>query len=52
MQNVKYKRVVLKISGEALAGETNFGLDTETLDGITDSINEVFKLNVEVAIVV
>lgn len=52
MQNVKYKRVVLKISGEALAGESNFGLATETVDRITDSIIEIFKLDVEVAIVV
>lgn len=52
MQKVKYKRVVLKISGEALAGESNFGLDAETVNEITDSINEIFKLGVEVAIVV
>jgi uridylate kinase len=52
MQNVKYKRVVLKISGEALAGKTNFGLNQDILDGITDSIHKVLKLDVEVAIVV
>ena len=52
MQSAKYKRVVLKISGEALAGENNFGLDARTLDGISDNIKEVFDLGVEIAIVV
>jgi len=52
MQNIKYKRIVLKISGEALAGKSNFGLDSEILDKITDSINKIFKLDIEIAIVV
>ncbi|NSW92954.1 MAG: UMP kinase [Firmicutes bacterium] len=52
MQSAKYKRVVLKISGEALAGKNNFGLDVETLDGITNNIKEIFELGVEIAIVV
>ncbi|HOJ10578.1 MAG TPA: UMP kinase [Clostridiales bacterium] len=52
MENIKYKRVILKISGEALAGSQGFGLNTETLDGITESIKEAFNLGVEIAIVV
>jgi uridylate kinase len=52
MQNAKYKRVVLKISGEALSGETNFGLDAATLDGISENLKTVFELGVEIAIVV
>lgn len=51
-QNIKYKRVVLKISGEALAGKNNFGLDSEILDGITENISKIFKMGVEIAIVV
>lgn len=52
MQNAKYKRVVLKISGEALSGETNFGLDAATLDGISENLKTIFQLGIEIAIVV
>ena len=52
MDNVKYKRVILKISGEALSGNNNFGINTETLNGITDSISKAFNMGVEIAIVV
>jgi len=52
MDNIKYKRVVLKISGEALAGDNNFGINTNTLDGITDSIRQAFNMGIEIAIVV
>ncbi|MCL2837969.1 MAG: UMP kinase [Oscillospiraceae bacterium] len=48
----KYKRVMLKISGEALAGENGFGLDFNTISGIIDTVVECVKLDVEVAIVV
>lgn len=52
MNNVKYKRIVLKISGEALAGENGFGIDPRTLDGIAESIKKAFNMGVEIAIVV
>ena len=48
----EYKRVVLKISGEALAGENKFGLDEETLLRIAREIKEIRALGVQVAIVV
>ena len=48
----KYKRVILKLSGEALAGKKGFGLDEETLDSIAMQIKEVIALGVEVSIVV
>ncbi|GHV16810.1 uridylate kinase [Clostridia bacterium] len=49
----KYKRVMLKISGEALAGEAGFGLDELTIGKITDEIGRTVKdLEVEIAIVV
>jgi uridylate kinase len=48
----KYQRVVLKISGEALAGEASFGLDHQTLANIAAQLREVNSLGVQVAIVV
>ncbi len=52
MQIPKYKRVMLKISGEALAGDKRFGIDSETLGNISDKIKEAFIMGVEMAIVV
>ena len=48
----KYKRVLYKLSGEALAGGKGFGIDSETVNKITSQIVEVVKQGVEVAIVV
>lgn len=50
--SIKYKRVMLKISGEALAGENGFGLDSPTLSAIAKKIKECSDLGVETAIVV
>lgn len=47
-----YKRIILKISGEALAGNKGFGLDQDTINSIADQIKEIHHLNVEIAIVV
>lgn len=52
MQKPQYKRVVLKLSGEALAGEGGFGIDFEVLVSIARQIIEVVKTGVEVAVVV
>ena len=49
---VKYKRVIIKISGEALAGNKGMGFDQNVLQGVVNEICEVHKLGVEVAIVV
>ena len=49
---VAYKRILLKLSGEALAGEKKTGVDVETLGKICDKIKEVVDMGVEVAIVV
>ena len=49
---VAYRRVLLKLSGEALAGEQKTGIDAENLSKICDKIKEVVNLGVEVAIVV
>ena len=48
----KFKRVVLKLSGEALAGNKGFGFDDEVIEKICSSIKEVHNLGVEIAIVV
>ena len=48
----KYKRVLYKLSGEALAGGKGFGIDSEVVNKITSQIVEVVKQGVEVAIVV
>jgi len=52
MENVKYKRVLLKLSGEALAGETKFGVNAKTIGSICDKIKEIINMGVEVSIVV
>ncbi len=52
MQKPKYKRVMLKISGEALAGEKGFGLDQPTINAIAGKIKECYDMGVEIAIVV
>jgi uridylate kinase len=48
----KYKRVIIKLSGEALAGSAGHGIDTPTVQSICSQIKEVFELGVEIAIVV
>ncbi|MDK2877512.1 MAG: uridylate kinase [Thermoanaerobacteraceae bacterium] len=52
MQKPIYRRIVLKISGEALAGERGFGINQDTLNSIADQIKEIHDLGVEIAIVV
>lgn len=48
----KYKRVILKLSGEALAGGKGYGIDPVVVDSIAREIKEVRATNLEVAIVV
>ena len=52
MPENKYKRILLKLSGEALAGKNKTGIDTETVDKICEQIKELIKMKTEVAIVV
>lgn len=52
MSEIKYKRVLLKLSGEALAGENKTGISAEVVDDITNQIKEMINLGVEVAVVV
>ena len=48
----KYKRILLKLSGEALMGEDAFGISRATIERIVDEIASVAKLNVEMSIVI
>lgn len=52
MPELKYKRVLLKLSGEALAGSKGNGVDTKTVGEICDKIKEIVDLGVKVGIVV
>jgi uridylate kinase len=52
MAQSKYKRILLKLSGEALMGEQKYGIDHAVLDTITSEIKEICELRVEVAIVI
>ena len=52
MPDIKYKRVLLKLSGEAMGGETGKGVDAEVLGRICDKVKEMVDLGVEVAVVV
>lgn len=52
MNEAKYKRVVLKLSGEAMAGEAGFGINPETIQGMVQEIKAVHELGVEIAIIV
>ena len=52
MKRPKYKRIILKVSGEALAGEKKIGIDPDTIGKISDKICEVYNMGVEIAIVV
>ena len=48
----QYKRVVIKLRGEALAGEAGFGLSPQIIKSVAEQIKEVVDLDVEVAVVV
>lgn len=52
MEKAKYKRVLIKLSGEVLAGEEKFGLNPEVMDTIVEKIKQVVEMGVEVALVV
>src|SRR5574344_1475292 len=52
MSDLKYKRVLLKISGEALMGDQDFGIDYKPVEMIANEIKTIVKEGVEVAVVV
>ncbi|MDR0879732.1 MAG: UMP kinase [Clostridioides sp.] len=52
MENPAYKRVLLKLSGEALAGERGFGIDNDVVYDIAIAIKKLQEIGVQVAVVV
>lgn len=50
--SLKYKRILLKLSGEALMGDKGFGIDSATVDFIAKEIKKVVNLGAELAIVI
>src|SRR5258708_7771365 len=50
--SARYRRVLLKISGEALMGGEDYGLDPEMMDGIAEQLQAVIDLAVEVSVVI
>ena len=48
----KYKRILLKLSGEALAGEQGFGLNQEVIARVVDEIVKVHEMGVEIGLVI
>jgi len=48
----KYKRVLLKLSGEALLGTKSYGIDSRVIEGVANTVKEVIDSGVELAIVV
>lgn len=52
MEKPRYKRVVLKLSGEALAGDEGFGIQPPVIKALSDELKEVHDLGVELSIVV
>jgi uridylate kinase len=52
MTNLKYHRILLKLSGEALAGSDGFGIDPQQAEAIAGRVQNVHQMGVEVAIVI
>jgi uridylate kinase len=52
MSSIKFKRVLLKLSGESLEGEQGFGISSEVLDFFADEVKKVHEVGVELGIVI
>jgi uridylate kinase len=52
MAELKYKRILLKLSGEALGGEGGLGINVDEADVIATRVKEVYDMGVEVALVI
>ena len=51
-ERLRYRRILIKLSGEALMGDRSFGISPETLTTISDEIHSVYELGMEIAIVI
>ncbi|MFO0730219.1 MAG: hypothetical protein U0361_04350 [Nitrospiraceae bacterium] len=52
MSSAKYRRILLKVSGEMLAGEQGYGIQPSILEGLAEEISDVVAMDVEVAVVI
>lgn len=52
MKTLKYKRILLKLSGEALMGDKGYGIDSSTVQYMASEIREIWKMGIEVAVVI
>ncbi len=52
MTELKYKRILLKLSGEAMGGESGFGINVSEAEAIAGRVKEVYEMGVQVAIVI
>ncbi|HRK88978.1 MAG TPA: UMP kinase [Anaerolineales bacterium] len=52
MAELKYKRILLKLSGEALGGPMGYGIDVQEAESIASRIKEVYQMGVDVAVVI
>lgn len=52
MADVKYQRIMLKLSGEALAGDKGFGINPPVIKTVAEEIRDVYNLGIQIAIVV
>ena len=52
MSSSKYKRILLKLSGESLMGDDAFGINRQTVEGIVDEIADVQSMGVEMGVVI
>lgn len=52
MANLKYKRILLKLSGEAMGGESGFGINVSEVEQIAGRLKDVVNMGVEVAVVI
>jgi uridylate kinase len=51
-ENIKYKRILLKLSGESLMGDKNGGIDPKMLEYFAEEIKKIFELKIQVGIVI
>ena len=52
MSSANYRRILLKVSGEMLAGEQGYGIQPSILEGLASEIASVVALDIEVAVVI
>ncbi|MDD5614147.1 MAG: UMP kinase [Candidatus Omnitrophica bacterium] len=52
MGKPKYKRIVLKISGEAFQSQKGYGIDLDSISSVAEQLQDVYKLSVEIAVVI